>query len=700
MKNVIALISCIAGGWLMAQNSPSQISTVDFINARAVYEIDTLKTEVKGSVSFDFEILTPTDSIFIDAKNLSMLKVFLDGDEIPAVLESNRIIVKNDFNVVGIHQLDVNFTSQPTKALYFIDANSDGVWEQAWTQGQGKYTSNWLPSIDDTNDKMVWEQEITAPQGLNVIANGSLNKMDKISGKTVYKYVMTSPMSSYLVAFAAGNYSSYKEVSETGVRLEYYFYPTKKSEALTTYKNTLEMFDFLEREIGIAYPWQNYKQVPVKDFLYSGMENTSVTIFNDQFLVDEIGVNDRNYTTVNAHEMAHQWFGNLVTAATSSDHWLQEGFATYYSMLAERELYGENHFQILLYQHAEALTGLNNSGSKKALTDPAASSLTFYQHGAWALHALKDLVGEDRFRQSVITYLKAYAFKNASTQDFLNVVSEVSGMDLTSYEKIWLRTPAFPTEDSLRLLRKSMFMEAFFQLAARRMDTFDDAFQSYKETLRSPVQKDLVKELIAQLAQRDDPRKYDLLLEASQIPSIEIRQLIALSTKEINDRNRVMMESMLTDDSYITRENALYLLWRDAADKRVFLNATKKSWKQQSNPSINIAWYALALSTPSYSDKEVVQFLAQIRTYTSASYDTQTRTAAFDFLISLDIMSLLNYQDLIDASHHHVWRFYERSRDLLRSLYKGEQSKSMINQAMLLLDPEDLKKTERVLRID
>jgi aminopeptidase N len=698
MRTAITSISLFFVALLSAQNTPSQLEYVDFKSAKAVYEIDPLKKEVSGTVLYEVETINSTDTIFVDAKNLVSFTTAINGVEVESAHDGERIIILKDFAPATRYQIKITFTTKPTKALYFIDADKDGRWEQAWTQGQGKYTSNWLPSIDDTNDKMIWEQEITAPDELTVLANGSLSKVTQGDGVTTYRFIMNKPMSSYLVAMVAGEFDHYNEISETGKKLEYYFYPGKKAEALATYNNTLEIFNYLEREIGIAYPWQNYKQVPVKDFLYSGMENTGLTIFNDQFLVNDIEVNDKDYTTVNAHEMAHQWFGNLVTAATPSDHWLQEGFATYYSMLAERHLKGENHFQMLLYQQAEALTELNNSGSKKALTDAGASSLTFYQHGAWTLHALSDLVGEDRFRESVTTYLKSYAFKNATTADFLNVVASVSGKDLTAFEQTWLRTPAFPTDESLRILRKSMFMEAFFQLAARRMNNFDDAYQSYKETLRAPVQKDLVKEMIAQISQREDPRRYELILQAAELPSVEIRQLIALSTREINDRNRAMMQSMLSDDSYITRENALYLLWRDAADKKKFLDETRQLWSS-SNSSLNIAWYALALSTPSYSDAQIVDFLAKIRKYTSGKYSTQTRTAAFDYLISLDIMNLRNYQDLMEASQHHVWRFYKRSRDLLKSLYKGETTNSMVNQALLLLEPEELKNVERILGI-
>ena len=94
----------------------------------------------------------------------------------------------------------------------------------------------------------------------------------------------------------------------------------------------------------MKYPWKIYRQIPVRDFLYAGMENTTSTIFSQDFVVDSIGFNDKNYINVNAHELAHQWFGDLITSQSSKHHWLQEGFATYYALLAERQLFGDDYF--------------------------------------------------------------------------------------------------------------------------------------------------------------------------------------------------------------------------------------------------------------------------------------------------------------------------------------------------------------------
>ena len=185
--------------------------------------------------------------------------------------------------------------------MYFVGWENKGR-NQIWTQGQGKYTSNWLPSIDDVNDKIEFDLKFVAPKDYQVLSNGILkSKTDNIR-HVLWEYDMQKPMSSYLVAVAVGKYNKKTNISKSGIPLEYYYYPEDSLKVEPTYRFSKKMFDFLEEEIGFAYPWQNYKQVPVHDFLYSGMENTSLTIFSDDFMVDEIGFNDKNYVNVNAHE--------------------------------------------------------------------------------------------------------------------------------------------------------------------------------------------------------------------------------------------------------------------------------------------------------------------------------------------------------------------------------------------------------------
>jgi|GEM_PF-6422142 len=301
-----------------------------------------------------------------------------------------------------------------------------------------------------------------------------------------------------------------------------------------------------------------------------------------------------------------------------------------------------------LYTSAEQLISQNQNGSTTSLLNPKASSLTFYQRGAWALHALRDKVGEFRFRESVNKYLNRYQYDSVTTDDFLDIVATVSGKDLREFKSIWLESNEFPKFQALRLLRKSDFMEQYFQLSARRISSFDEAKNSYKETLREPINDFMLEEMVAQLSIHNDDRVYELYKKAAASGSIKGRQAVALSLQQFQPELEPLLRSMLNDPSYLTRERALYLLWSGLPDQRnKILRDADQQWNSKT-PSLDMAWIAMALNSSDFKTGEKYKYLERIGTYTSPIYDTETRLAAFDYLISLKSMSTQNYKDLMD----------------------------------------------------
>jgi Aminopeptidase N len=340
--------------------------------------------------------------------------------------------------------------------------------------------------MDDMNDKIEFDLTIAAPIGTTVMANGSLKSTIEKKGLMYWEWDMQHPMSSYLVAFAIGDFDKKTVISTSGIPIELYYDKEDALKVEPTYRYTKEIFDFFESEIGVAYPWQNYKQVPVRDFLYAGMENTTATIFSEAFVVDSIGFNDRNYVNVNVHELAHQWFGNLVTETEGSHHWLHEGFATYYALLAEKDIYGEDYYYWKLYNSAEQLIELSEQGKGESLLNPKASSLTFYEKGAWALHILKELIGEEVFSKAVQNYLQHYQFKNVTTQDFLNEVKAVTNKDISQWEADWLEQSAFKAEQAYLSLIESEFIRNYFEVTALRRIPFSEKIIQLKTALTFP----------------------------------------------------------------------------------------------------------------------------------------------------------------------------------------------------------------------
>ncbi|MEN3324201.1 M1 family metallopeptidase [Mariniflexile soesokkakense] len=654
-----------------------QADYVDFKTAKVKLSIFPEKQAVGGFVSYKFKILKPVDSIYIDAVNMEFQTVNLDENKISYLNDGKKLWLKHHFKSDSIYQLKFNYIALPKKAMYFIDWGFEDGDKQIWTQGQGKYTSNWLPSIDDMNDKIEFDLSIEFDKNYQVIANGKLTNKQVNKSTITWQYDMEQPMSSYLVALAIGKYDKKIEYSKSGISLEMYYYPEDSLKYEPTYRYTKQMFDFLEEEIGVSYPWQNYKQVPVKDFLYAGMENTSLTIFTDSFVIDSMAYVDKNYVNVNAHELAHQWFGDLVTETSGNHHWLQEGFATYYALLAEREVFGDDYYYWQLYEYAQELLEQDKAGQSTSLLDPKSSSTTFYKKGAWVLHMLREKVGDKTFKTAIKNYLLKHQFKNVETDDFIGEVEKVSGQDLSVFVNDWLEGNAFLYEECLTSLKinskdilQMLELDKELMFSSQSPDYnadryFDKATSSrLKEHLFS---KDLIKIV-----------HDSIIRNGLNTNDVKVRQAIAQNLREIPSELKKDYESLLNDRSYVTIEAALYNLCSNfPEDKFKYLEKTKDI-EGFNNKNIRMLWIALVLNTPDFEDLNKQGFLNELVGYTSAKYDFETRETAFSYLNAIQVYNETIISNLINATKHHNWRFKEYSKTLLEYLKQDEKYKTLI----------------------
>ena len=401
---------------------------VDFIRAEALITPQPKDKIINGVVTYEFKALENSSYIFLDAIQMEFSSVLLNHKKIDFLNTGSKLSVKHSFKKGKTYFITLKYKVKPKQAVYFIGWEDDKSKNQIWTQGQGKYTSHWLPSLDDMTEKIEFDLNLLFDKDYTVIANGKLdNVVENDDATKTWVYNMNKPMSSYLLAFAIGNYEYIRTTSDSGVPIELYYYPKDSLMVEPTYRYSREIFNFLEEEIGVAYPWLNYKQIPVQDFLYAGMENTGTTIFSDNYIVDSTAFVDRNYVNINAHELAHQWFGNFVTEKDGNSHWLHEGFATYYSYLAEKNIFGEEYYYWKLYDSAEALHKQQSNQKGEALTNPKASSLTFYEKGGWALHMLREEIGDKAFKKGIASYLNKYQFKNVEIADFISTMEKASG---------------------------------------------------------------------------------------------------------------------------------------------------------------------------------------------------------------------------------------------------------------------------------
>lgn len=671
-----------------------QINKVDFTKSNAKLTVDSYERKVSGTVLYDFTVLKTIDTIRIDAVNMNFSDVMINSKPVNFIVSNKELKLFEGFNL-GKNTLTFYYSATPKQAMYFTGID-DG--QQVWTQGQGRYTSNWFPSFDDVNEKVIFNMTIGARNDYEIISNGILKQTtyNEKGNVKFHHFEMQNPMSSYLLMVAIGKFNHKTNLSKTKNPLENYYKPVDEAKYEYTYKYSTEIFDYLEKEIGFNYPWKIYRQIPVEDFLYGGMENTTSTIFTQDYVVDQCGYNDRNYINVNAHELAHQWFGDLITAKSGKHHWLQEGFATYYALLAERKIFGDDYFYNALYRNSLQLRQAAKTDTIPVMNEKA-SSLSFYQKGAWALHVMRETIGAKKFQKIVKNYLKKYKFKNVETDDFLNEVKKVSDFDVVKFKNEWLEDYHFPTVQANAFLMKSDFYRKLSEINAYKDKSFADKVVYFSELMKSNIYFQLKKEIIYQVASVPFDEKQNLIKLAMQTDDFEVRQAIAETITTIPFYFKLDYESLLEDKSYDTKQIVFLNLFKNFPEERTNYLAKAANWTGKNDKQLRIIYLSVyQLSDLGEQDKKATYF-KELVDYTSQKYDSSIRQNAIDNALQIAPKDLTVLRNLVNGTTHHKWQFVKYSRDKIRELLKKVGYRELFSSLLLELSEAEKFQLQRLL---
>lgn len=653
-----------------------QTKSVDFLKCDAYLTPDESNKSISGIISYEFKVKSVIDTIRIDAKNMSFNEAYINGKEVKIENNTKELLLFEGFKK-GKNKLVITYYCVPKQTLYFTGSENN---LQIWTQGQGRYTSHWLPSFDDVNEKVVFNIWVNFNKKFSVISNGTIfNPKKKIDNYKIpypynqnisHSFKMQKPMSSYLVMLAIGNFEKQETKSKSGTPLEFYIDRNDVTKFEPTYRYSKQIFDYLEQEIGVKYPWKIYRQVPVRDFLYAGMENTTSTIFAQDFVVDSIGFNDKNYINVNAHELAHQWFGDLITAQSGKHHWLQEGFATYYALLAEKEVFGDDYFYNELYDYALQLRSAAKTDTIPVMNEKA-SSLSFYKKGAWALHTLREDIGAKNFQKAVKRYLKKYQYRNVITDEFLAEVKKVvKTFDTENFKKKWLETSGFDMVLAESYLVKNKSVAAYIQLTKEKKD-----LENYKAILESETYFPIKQYIFYKLANTPFEDKKELI-EIGMKQNLYVRQAIAETMTKIPVEFKTQYETFLDDASYNTKEIALMNLCKNfPEDKKKYILKTA-IFEGNNDLSFRIIW--LSLYNQIENDKSLVY--KELLQYSSTNYESSIRQNALEALLKLYPNDDNVIASLFQATSHHKWQFTKFSRDKIREKLKNPEFRSRVEE--------------------
>jgi aminopeptidase N len=422
-------------------------------------ELDALRYRVRLALGEAGEEISAETEIVFALKAGGVRAVVLDlaGMTVDGVTENGRaaqftragaqlrVALGGDYRAGDLLTLAVRYHGAPADGLYFR-RNKFGdrtVFADNWPNR----AHHWLPSIDHPYDKAGVEFFVTAPARYDVVANGRLVETTRRQdGTRLTHWREDVPVPVYCMVFGATEFSVIDAGGFGGARLLHYLYPKDRERGLVDHGRALRMLEFYANLVG-PYPYEKLALVQ-SSTRFGGMENAS-TIFFDEGAYDGSGGLEGTV----AHEIAHQWFGDSVTESDWHHLWLSEGFATYFGALFFERADGRDKFLRIMLKEKERYMG-DAASVARPVHDPEVKDLfkllnrNNYQKGAWVLHMLRRVVGDEKFFAGVADYYRTYRDSNALTEDFRRVMELRAGRPLEWFFRQWIYEPGFPAYDA------------------------------------------------------------------------------------------------------------------------------------------------------------------------------------------------------------------------------------------------------------
>ncbi|MEM8944317.1 MAG: M1 family aminopeptidase [Planctomycetota bacterium] len=443
---------------------------------------DFRRRTVAGTATLEFApVGKPLDELQLDAVdlNVSAVRSSVAIEDYAVTREHLTVTFVEPVAVGQKCVLEVEYSAEPQRGLYFRTPQQGYPAEDThlFTQGEAQLARYWFPCHDYPNERTTTEIVCHVPTDMTVLSNGRLIGERSEGDMKAVHWRQEKPHVCYLVTLVAGYFSKLEDLDRK-VPLAFYSQPTVAQHAGNSFRNTADILEFFDREIGVPFPWHKYFQVTVHDFQFGGMENTSMTTLAHRTITPSTyeNVKSARIRKLDAHEMAHQWFGDYVTCKDWSHLWLNEGFATYYSHLYEGDTFGRDALLYDLYRDATAKVLPEHEDRRPIVynryKDPMEQfDYRVYPKGSWVLHMLRCQLGESLFRDIVRTYLERHALTSVTTADFVKVIEESSGRSFDRFFDQWVYHPRHP---SLEIKYKWLAKQKLAHVSVKQTHKVDD----------------------------------------------------------------------------------------------------------------------------------------------------------------------------------------------------------------------------------
>ena len=391
------------------------------------------------------------DHVVLNAVDLQILSVEYNGALQRFERRNGTLEIQFDRTIAPGAQATFSVTyrvERPRHGLFFIEPTREypGRVRQAWTQSQDENARYWFPCFDYPDSKQTTSTTIVVKKGLFALGNGALIERKDDGDRTIFRYRQDVPHSTYLMTLVAGPFAEIEQrnAGAGNVPVWYYVVPGREGDGDRAFSNTPRMLEVFEERTGTPYPYARYSQIAVSDFIFGGMENTSATTQTDRTLHDATAHLDFSSDPLVSHELAHQWFGDLLTCRDWAHAWLNEGFATYFECVWFEANLGYDEYLFDVFGCVARYLDEDSERYRRPIVcnrfrDPIELfDRHLYEKGGAVLHMLRGELGDTRFWRSIRRYVKENAQRSVETIDLIRAIEDATGRNLRGFFDQWV----------------------------------------------------------------------------------------------------------------------------------------------------------------------------------------------------------------------------------------------------------------------
>ena len=455
----------IIGAYVPPRVWPQEPRRFDLLHQTMHIQFDPPRRELLGAVTTRVAITAATDTVRLDAEDLTIDKASdASGRALTFVFDTSHVTVRlgRRAAVGDTVEFTLTYHGFPERGLYFVPRRN-----VIWSQGEATETRAWVPTYDFSNDKTTWDFFVSADSGLVVLSNGRLvdvtpassplSRGERGSGgeaaarQRVWHWTQEKPASTYLYSVVIGPFVVLRD-NWRGVPVDYWTYPDTTNAAWRSFGETPAMIETYSEVLGVPFQWAKYDQSIIPDFTYGGMENVSATTQTDLALTPAGSMPEGDARGLVAHELAHQWFGDLTTTADWADIWLNEGITTYMESVQNEKTRGWDAAALEWGDQQQAAMDADKNEVRALVwgkyqgTDPIALFFSghVYPKGAQVAHQLRRLLGDSLFWAGMHRFLVDNAYKPVTTADYAIAMEKTCNCDLDWFFDQWVYGIGYP----------------------------------------------------------------------------------------------------------------------------------------------------------------------------------------------------------------------------------------------------------------